>query len=81
MTWHGEVPVEALAIGDRLRTHAGALWAIRWIGRREYGGRFASRNPDILPVRSATTFCAATYSSRRCTHSIWMAYWYPPPPW
>ena len=32
----GEVPVEALLPGDRVRTFAGVLRPIRWIGRRRY---------------------------------------------
>jgi len=50
MTDHGPVAVEALVIGDRVVTAAGAHRPIRWIGTRSYGGRFANANPAILPV-------------------------------
>ena len=53
-TEHGEIPVEALSIGDRVRTHAGALCPIKWIGRRHYRPRVFSRsNPDVQPIRIA----------------------------
>jgi autotransporter passenger strand-loop-strand repeat protein len=52
-TQRGEVAVEALAIGDNLRTLSGALRPIKWIGRRSYGGRFAAGQTQILPVRIA----------------------------
>ncbi|MCQ8279442.1 Hint domain-containing protein [Acetobacteraceae bacterium KSS8] len=47
---NGEVPVETLQIGDRVRTASGALRPLRWIGRRAYDGRFAAGRRDILPV-------------------------------
>ena len=49
-TPHGEVPVEALAIGDRLLTWSGAVRRLRWIGRRSYGGRFVAGNRTLAPV-------------------------------
>lgn len=49
-TAEGETPVEALEIGDLVRTASGALRPIRWIGRRAYDGVFASGNPDLIPV-------------------------------
>lgn len=49
-TEQGERAIETLAIGDLVRTVSGALRPIRWIGRRSYLGRFARRNPDLLPV-------------------------------
>jgi hypothetical protein len=46
----GEVPVEALRIGDQVRTlHAGAQ-PVKWIGRRGYAAPFAN-HADILPIR------------------------------
>jgi hypothetical protein len=50
LTVRGEVPVEDLAIGDKVVTMSGEARAIRWIGRRSYGGRFALGKKDILPV-------------------------------
>jgi autotransporter-associated beta strand protein len=47
---HGEMPVERLAIGDRVMTASGALRPIKWIGTRSYGGRFIMGRKDILPV-------------------------------
>ena len=49
-TEQGEVPVEALQIGDRLVTASGAVRPVKWIGRRAYGGRLTSGNRDVLPV-------------------------------
>ncbi len=50
-TGAGEVAVEDLAIGDRVTTASGALRAIKWIGKRAYGGRFVIGRRDILPIR------------------------------
>lgn len=54
LTERGEVAVENLVIGDRLITHSlpdgRTARALRWIGRRSYGGRFAAANRDVLPV-------------------------------
>ena len=52
-TEDGARPIETLAIGDRLRTAAGALRPIRWIGKRFYRGPFAAANPDAQPIRIA----------------------------
>jgi autotransporter-associated beta strand protein len=53
LTDRGECPVEALRIGDRLVTAAGAVRPLRWIGRRSYGGAFIAGNRRVLPVRIA----------------------------
>jgi autotransporter passenger strand-loop-strand repeat protein len=46
----GQKTVEALNIGDKVRTASGALRPIKWIGRRSYAGRFVMGRKDILPV-------------------------------
>jgi Hint domain-containing protein len=51
LTDNGEVPVEKLAIGDKVETYSGAARAIKWIGRRAYDGRFVAGNRDVLPIR------------------------------
>ena len=48
-TNRGEVPVETLAIGDKVMTADGVARLIRWIGRRSYSGRFARGN-HVLPI-------------------------------
>ncbi len=46
----GEVPIEELAIGDRVVTLSGGVEPIRWIGRRGYDGRFIAGNRQALPI-------------------------------
>lgn len=49
-TEHGEVAVEALRIGDRVRTNDGDLATVRWIGRQTIT-RFRAPAADVHPVR------------------------------
>ena len=51
MTPDGERPVEALSIGDVVRTASGATKPILWIGRRSYDRRFAAGRKDLQPIR------------------------------
>lgn len=46
----GEIPVENLQIGTRVRTLSGELRSVRWIGRRSYDPLFAFGNRDVLPI-------------------------------
>ncbi|MBE7212031.1 MAG: Hint domain-containing protein, partial [Gluconacetobacter diazotrophicus] len=46
----GERPVEALRIGDPVRTAAGATRPILWIGRRTYPAHIAAGRTDLHPV-------------------------------
>ena len=51
VTNRGEVPVEALAIGDTTTTASGQHRPIKWLGRRSYAGRFLAANPNVQPIR------------------------------
>ncbi|MFO1151924.1 MAG: Hint domain-containing protein [Alsobacter sp.] len=46
----GEVPVEALAIGDLVMTLDGIARPVKWIGRRSFRRRFIGRNSEANPV-------------------------------
>lgn len=50
-TPRGEVPVEALEIGDAVCTELAGDREIRWIGRRRYAGPVLRGNRDLLPIR------------------------------
>ena len=47
----GETAVEHLAAGDRVLTASGQARPVRWIGHRDYGGRFLKGNSAMLPIR------------------------------
>ena len=51
LTPSGEVPVEAIAAGDRVVTADGRSEPVVWVGRRSYAGRFLAGQPHLLPVR------------------------------
>jgi hypothetical protein len=47
----GPVPVEALAVGDRVRTARGRLAPVRWLGHRRVDLARHKRPLDVMPVR------------------------------
>ncbi|MDE2334551.1 MAG: Hint domain-containing protein [Rhodospirillales bacterium] len=47
----GKVPVEALQVGDKLRTASGRLATIRWLGHRRTHLRQHPKPYDVMPVR------------------------------
>ncbi len=47
----GEVAVEALAVGQMVRTHGGRLAPVRWVGRRLVDCRRHPNPPAVLPIR------------------------------
>jgi hypothetical protein len=49
-TPQGEVPVEALRIGDLVRTQLAGDLPIKWIGRRHYEGELIRGNRTVLPI-------------------------------
>jgi len=53
LTERGEVPVEQLAIGDRVVTVSGEPKPVKWLGHRTYDGRFIGGDRGKLPVRVA----------------------------
>lgn len=53
LTASGEVPIERLAVGNRVVTLSGLLTPIKWLGRRSYDPRFVTGNRQVLPIRIA----------------------------
>lgn len=47
----GPVPVETLAVGDRVVTFDGPTQPIRWIGSRLLTGHEMARDPSLKPIR------------------------------
>jgi hypothetical protein len=69
LTERGEVKVEQLAIGDLVSTMSGQLRPIKWIGRRDYGGRFVMGRKDILPI----CFRAGSLGDRVPRRDLWIS--------
>jgi len=65
----GEVLVEDLVIGDRVLNHKGEARAIKWIGHRAYGGRFAAMNREILPI----CFKAGSIAENTPRRDLWVS--------
>ncbi len=51
LTPEGEIPVEALRIGDAVVTKFGGVQAIKWIGRQSFAPRVIVNDTGQLPVR------------------------------
>jgi hypothetical protein len=69
LTDRGEIAVEALQIGDRVITSAGAFEPIIWIGRRDHAGAFVAVNHLMLPgclKRGALANCVPH-------HDLWVS--------
>jgi len=50
-TDRGEIPVEALKVGDRVMTVDHGLQPIRWLGSRKLTAAELSRAPNLIPIR------------------------------
>src|SRR5207302_3300065 len=76
LTPAGEVPVEELAIGDRIVALAGEERPIRWIGYRAYDGRFIAGNRQVLPICVTADAIASGVPARDLylspEHSLWI---------
>jgi glycosyltransferase involved in cell wall biosynthesis len=68
LTDRGEIPVETLAIGDRVINADGVARPIRWVGRRSYSGRFA-RGTHVLPI----CFKAGALDVNRPRRDLWVS--------
>jgi autotransporter passenger strand-loop-strand repeat protein len=47
----GDLPVEALQIGDLVLTLHGGTRAVKWLGRRSYDAAFLTEHADMRPIR------------------------------
>ncbi|WP_151717622.1 Hint domain-containing protein [Gemmobacter serpentinus] len=52
-TAEGEIPVEALQVGDMVLTRDNGYQQVRWVGRRDLSAAELARNPNFAPVRIA----------------------------
>ncbi len=63
-TAYGETPVEALRAGDLVRTHAGALRPVAWVGWRRVDCRRHPRPELVWPIRIAAGAFGARLPAR-----------------
>lgn len=68
-TERGEIPVEHLAIGDRVRTSSGALRPIRWLGHRRIDCSHHPDPPVVWPVRIGAGALAQNQPAR----DLWLS--------
>ena len=68
-TPHGEVPIEQLKIGDEVLTKFSGPQPIKFIGRRDYNGRFIAGDTMALPVRIA----AGALAPGRPARELWLS--------
>lgn len=81
-TLGGDVPVEALRIGERLPTLDSGPQAIRWIGRRRHDPAEVGHNPAVLPILVRRDAIAAGLPARHLLvsprHSLCLDGWLVP---
>ncbi|AGT10178.1 Hint domain-containing protein [Paracoccus aminophilus] len=65
----GLIAVEALAVGDLVRTRDHGLRPIRWIGHRQIGAQELARLPNLMPIRIRAGALAAGVPSADLTVS------------
>jgi autotransporter passenger strand-loop-strand repeat protein len=69
LTDRGEIPIEHLAIGDKVFTMSGTARPIKWIGRRSYSGRFLMGQKGILPI----CFSAGSLGDNVPRRDLWIS--------